>query len=66
MDANYTAVSSSLTIREAEITAGFYSSPDKDNAVIVNQTFTVVANIKDMSSEMMIEDIAWRVRTHCR
>ena len=60
-EASYSAVSDSLTIEEAEITAGFHSSPSKDTAVMVNAAFTAVAEIRDLSSGMKIEDIAWKV-----
>lgn len=64
MEAEFSEVSASLTTREAEITAGFHSSPDKDMGVMANELFTAVADIRDQSSGMMINDISWKVSIH--
>jgi len=60
-EAPFAATSASISVKEAALSSGFTSVPDKDMPVMVNDTFTAVVDIRDLSSQMVVEDIGWNV-----
>lgn len=58
----------SAAVSGAELTAGFGFTPSKDSNIMVNSTFNVSVDIRDLSSDLVLTDIAWQVRVyykHC-
>ena len=46
----------------AQLSAGFADVPDKDMPLAAGEVFTALVDIRDFSSQMPVEDIAWKVR----
>jgi len=59
----YSAVSETFSVSGAELSAGFNSVPDKDEPLMMGETFTALVDIRDMSSQWPIEQIDWRGHT---
>ena len=60
-EATYSAVSSPINIAMAELDTGFSYVPDKDTPVMINDLFVAHVDIRDLSSQMRVEDITWAV-----
>ena len=61
---SYTAVSETIEVSGAELTAGFSYVPSKDVPIDISQVFNVSVDIRDLSSGMPLDDIAWKVCIH--
>lgn len=65
-EASFTGMSEGHSVEGASLTAGFSQSPDKDAPLLVNEAFTVVADIRDLGSDLVLANIDWKVGgRHC-
>lgn len=62
-EASYTSVSESIEVSGAELTSGFSYVPSKDMLINHGDLFNVSVDIRDLTSGMPLEDIAWKVST---